>query len=51
MLLSEEGLNWNETVNARGRESAVRGQVLVPDRQEMRPKIDAIIMRRSLIPG
>jgi len=49
-LLTEEGLNWNETVNARGRKVPFVGKSLYQIGKEMRPKIDAIIMRRSLIP-
>jgi aspartyl/asparaginyl beta-hydroxylase (cupin superfamily) len=43
-------LNWNETVNARGRKVPFVGKSLYQIGKEMRPKIDAIIMRRSLIP-
>jgi len=43
-------LNWNETVNARGRKVPFVGKSLYQIGKEMRPRIDAIIMRRSLIP-
>lgn len=45
-----EGLNWNETVNARGWKVPFVRKSLYQIGRELRPRIDAIIMRRSLVP-
>jgi len=44
-------VNWNEKVNARGRKIPVVGKSLFQIGKELRPRIDEIIMRRSLVPG
>jgi len=43
-------LNWNEKVNARGRKLPFIGKSLFQVGKELRPKLDAMIMRRSLVP-
>lgn len=43
-------MNWNETVNARGRKVPFVGKSLYQIGKELRPRIDAIIMRRSPVP-
>jgi beta-hydroxylase len=43
-------LNWNEKVNARGRKLPFVGKSLFQIGKELRPKIDRIIMRDSLVP-
>ena len=44
-------MNWNEKVNARGRKLPFVGKSLFQIGKELRPRIDAIIMARSLVPG
>jgi beta-hydroxylase len=46
----EEGLNWRETVNARGWKVPFVRKSLYQIGKELVPRIDAIIMRRSLVP-
>ncbi len=46
----EAGLNWNEKVNSRGRKIPFVGKSLFQLGKELRPKIDRIIMRDSLVP-
>lgn len=43
-------MNWNEKVNARGRKLPIVGKSLFQIGKELRPKIDAVIMRNSLVP-
>jgi beta-hydroxylase len=43
-------LNWNEKVNARGWKLPFVGKSLFQIGKELRPRIDAIIMRHSLVP-
>lgn len=43
-------MNWNEKVNARGRKLPFVGKSLFQIGKELRPRIDSIIMRRSLVP-
>lgn len=44
-------MNWREKVNARGRKLPFVRKSLFQIGKELRPKIDAIIMRRSLVPN
>ena len=43
-------MNWRETVNARGRKLPFVRKSLFQMGKDLRPKIDAIIMRHSLVP-
>jgi aspartyl/asparaginyl beta-hydroxylase (cupin superfamily) len=43
-------MSWNEKVNARGRKLPIVGKSLFQIGKELRPKIDALIMRHSLVP-
>jgi beta-hydroxylase len=43
-------LNWNETVNARGRKLPFVGKSLFQIGKELRPKVDQFLLRHSLIP-
>jgi beta-hydroxylase len=44
-------LNWRETVNARGRKLPFIGKSLFQIGKDLRPKIDAMILRDSLVPN
>jgi len=44
-------LNWNEKVNARGRKLPFVGKSLFQIGKDLRPWIDSVIMRRSLVPN
>lgn len=46
----EDRLNWNEKVNARGWKIPFVRKSLFQIGKELRPRIDAIIMRHSLVP-
>ena len=43
-------MNWNDTLNARGWKVPFTGKSLFQIGKELRPRIDAAIMRRSLVP-
>jgi ornithine lipid ester-linked acyl 2-hydroxylase len=43
-------LNWNQKVNARGKKLPFVGKSLFQIGKELRPKVDAFLMRRSKIP-
>jgi ornithine lipid ester-linked acyl 2-hydroxylase len=47
---AEVRLNWNEKVNARGKKLPFVGKSLFQIGKELRPKVDAFLMRRSKIP-
>jgi beta-hydroxylase len=47
----EEGLNWNEKVNARGWKVPFVGKSLFQIGKELRPRIDRIILRNSPVPN
>lgn len=49
-MLTEEGLSWNDTVNARGWKVPFVRKSPYQIGKELRPRIDAIIMRRSPVP-
>lgn len=47
----EEGLNWNEKVNARGWKVPFVGKSLFQIGKDLRPRIDRLILRHSLVPN